>query len=385
MFSQLARRKVVERFAQAGIVVNGPAPHDLTVRNDALYTRLFWASLFKNESIAFGESYMDGWWECPQIDQLIYKFLARGPRPSQPLLRAWRFVWHRVRNPQSPRRSRRVAKEHYDLDVELYRGMLGKYLAYSCGYWREAQTLDDAQAVKFDLICRKLDLKPGDRVLEIGCGFGEFAKYAAEHYGVEVVGVTISAEQLAEGQRICAGVSGVDLRLMDYRALEPGDFPDLFDYVVSIGMFEHVGPRNYRAFMQVASRMLKPAGKMLLHTIGGSGVGMDPWIDRYIFPGGMLPTLGQIISASDGPFEIVADVHNFGAYYDPTLMSWYANFLRIWPDLQKLNPATYTNRFLRMWTFYLLSCAGGFRAGKLDLWQVVLLKESVPGGYHSVR
>jgi cyclopropane-fatty-acyl-phospholipid synthase len=279
-------------------------------------------------------------------------------------------------NLQSFRRAFEVGEKHYDIGNDLFSKMLGETMIYSCGYWKEADGLDAAQKNKMDLICRKLDLRPGQRILDIGCGWGSFAKYAAENYGVSVVGITISKEQREFAENLCKGLS-VEFRLQDYR-----DLDEKFDHIVSVGMIEHVGFKNYRNYMEVAKRCLKTDGLFLLHTIGSmkSGSGTDPWTNRYIFPNGMIPSLKQLAKSVEGLF-VIEDVHNFGSYYDNTLMAWCANFEAAWPELK----TKYDKRFYRMWKYYLLSCAGAFRARSLQLWQIVLSSDGVSGGYETVR
>jgi cyclopropane-fatty-acyl-phospholipid synthase len=294
----------------------------------------------------------------------------------QPWREIPRVLAAKILNLQTPGRSYRVGEQHYDIGNALYERMLGRRLIYSCGYWREADNLDDAQIAKIDVICRKLGLEPGMRVLDIGCGWGEAARYMAEQYGVEVVGVTISREQVDYGQRLCRDLP-VDIRLQDYRSVE-----ERFDRLVSIGMFEHVGYKNYETFMDVAARCLEPHGLFMLHTIGNnqSNAITDPWIARYIFPNSMTPSAHQITGAAEGRF-VLEDWHNFGADYDRTLMAWFANFDAHWPELAE----GYGQRFYRMWKYYLLSCAGAFRARQNQLWQIVLSPSGVPGGYRSIR
>jgi cyclopropane-fatty-acyl-phospholipid synthase len=254
--------------------------------------------------------------------------------------------------------------------------MLDTRMIYSCGYWAEAETLEQAQEHKLDLVCRKLGLQPGMRVLDIGCGWGGAARFMAERYQVEVVGCTISAEQARLAREDCRDLS-VQILLQDYRTLSGS-----FDRIFSIGMFEHVGHKNYRTYMETVARLLKDDGLFLLHSIGSNktSIVVDPWIERYIFPNGMLPSARQITRASEGLF-ILEDWHNFGADYDKTLMAWHANFISAWPQLKH----AYDQRFFRMWTYYLLSCAGGFRARDNQLWQVVFAKNGVPGGYRAIR
>jgi cyclopropane-fatty-acyl-phospholipid synthase len=269
-----------------------------------------------------------------------------------------------------------VGEEHYDMGNELYKAMLDKRLTYTCGYWKNAKNLDEAQEAKLDLVCRKLNLKPGQRILDIGCGWGSFMKFAAEKYGVSCVGVTVSKEQIALGKELCKGLP-VEFRLEDYR-----DVNEQFDHVVSLGMFEHVGYKNYDEFMQVAHRCLKDGGLFLLHTFGNpvSEKAPDPWFHKYIFPNGMAPSIAQIGTAIEGKF-IMEDWHNFGFDYSLTLKAWYDNFEAAWPSLKHL----YNDRFYRMWRYYLLSLSGNFGARGFQLWQIVLSKEGVKGGYTSVR
>ena len=250
--------------------------------------------------------------------------------------------------------------------------MLDPRMTYTCGYWKDADNLADAQEAKLELICRKLQLMPGMRVLDIGCGWGSFMGYAAEHYGVSCVGVTISKEQAEWAQKRYAGLP-LEFRLQDYRETN-----ERFDRIVSIGMFEHVGRKNHRTYTEVAHRCLEDGGLFLLHTIGKNvrDTVPDPWIDKYIFPNGDLPSIGQIADAVDGLF-VVEDLHNFGADYDRTLMAWHENFSSAWPNFSK----NLGERFRRMWNYYLLSCAGAFRARDIQLWQWVLSKEGVSGRY----
>jgi cyclopropane-fatty-acyl-phospholipid synthase len=254
--------------------------------------------------------------------------------------------------------------------------MLDTRMVYSCGYWREARTLEAAQEAKLDLICRKLGLKEGDRLLDIGCGWGGLAKFAAERYGATVVGLTVSKEQAALARERCKGLP-IEIRVQDYRTLS-----ERFDHIASVGMFEHVGVKNYRTYFEVARRCLKEEGLFLLHTIGGnrSVRSVEPWIGKYIFPGGMLPSVAQIGAGIERLF-VMEDWHNFGSYYDTTLLAWWHNFDAAWPALR----AKYGERFYRMWKYYLLICAGTFRARHSELWQIVLSPHGVPGGYISVR
>lgn len=368
----IAQRRAEELLAEAGVQVNGSRPWDIHVHDDRLYARVM-----AHGSLGFGESYMDGWWDCPAIDQLFDRLLRVDMgRRVNPLIALATRADSRLHNRQHVRESFEVGRRHYDIGNDLYEVMLDRRMIYSCAYWATADTLDAAQEAKLDLICRKLGLEPGMHVLDIGCGWGGLAQFMAERYGVSVVGVTISAEQAALAAERCKGLP-IEIRLEDYRSTQGS-----FDRVVSVGMFEHVGSRNYRTFMRTARRLLRPDGLLLLHTIGTTRAfsGRDAWVDRYIFPNSELPAASQIARAAEGLF-VCEDLHNFGAYYDRTLMAWEANFEQAWPELRD----SYGERFYRMWRYYLLCCAGSFRARSNQLFQVVLAPRGVPGGYASLR
>ena len=367
------KNKVREILAGIDVEINGSRPWDIVVHDERLYSRVLLRG-----SIGLGESYMDGWWDCPALDQFFTRLLrghldVKHKAPGQDL-----FHWlsNLLFNKQSPSRAFEVGERHYDIGNDLYSAMLDKRLVYSCGYWKDAQTLDEAQEAKLDLICRKLGLEPGQTVLDIGCGWGSFAKFAAQKYGVKVTGITVSKEQASLARQVCEGLP-VEILVQDYRELA-----GQYDRVVSVGMFEHVGHKNYRTYMEVAHRCLKDGGLMLLHTIGGnfSQIDVDPWINKYIFPNGILPSTKQIGAAVEGLF-VIEDWHNFGAYYDTTLIAWHSNISGAWERLA----TKYSERFKRMWNYYLLSCAASFRSRNNQLWQVVLSKEGVPGVYQSVR
>lgn len=350
-----------ELLAHADIVIGGDRPWDMQLNAPGVPERIF-----ASGSLGLGESYMDGAWEVQDLDEFIHRLLRarlhEKVRPTRVLLHCLKA---RLLNRQTVARAKQVGEQHYDLGNDFYSAMLDRRMTYTCGYWKGATTLDEAQEAKLDLICRKLQLEPGMRVLDIGCGWGSFMAYASEHYGVECVGVTISREQ-AELARSAYPHLPLEFRLQDYR-----DVNERFDRVVSVGMFEHVGEKNYRTYMEVAERCLNRHGLFLLHTIGSNhrSHGNDPWVDKYIFPNGELPSVGQIGDAVDDLF-VVEDLHNFGPDYDRTLMAWCRNFEAAWPRFaDRLG-----DRFFRMWRYYLLSCAGAFRAREIQLWQWVLSK-----------
>ncbi len=364
--SKTARHYIEETLHEAGITINGDRPYDILVYNNDLYDRVI-----SEGSIGVGESYMDGWWDCPALDQFFDKIFRADLKHF--FNGNWHFYAHvlksRVLNLQKGKHAYEVGLRHYDVGNDFYRDMLDRRMTYTCGYWADAATLDEAQEAKLDLICRKLQLKPGMRVLDIGCGWGSFASYAAEKYGAEVTGVTISRQQAEMAEQECHGLP-VDIRLQDYR-----DVTGKFDRVLSIGMFEHVGYKNYRTYMETTARCLKDDGIALVQTIGSnkSAHTSDPWINKYIFPNSMLPSIAQIGEAMEGLF-VMEDWHNFGPDYDKTLMAWHENFEKSWPKHRE----HYGERFYRMWNFYLLSCAGTFRSRVNQLWQITMTRPRRP-------
>ena len=357
----------------AGIKINGNNPWDISVHNDKFYE-----VVLSQITLGLGESYMDGWWDCAKLDEFFSRVIRAQIQKN--IQKNWGLVYQvmlaRLLNLQSRNRAFQIGEKHYDLGNELFINMLDKRLVYSCAYWQDAQNLDIAQENKLELICRKLGLQPGMKVLDIGCGWGSFGKYAAEKYRVKVVGITVSKEQVELARTLCAGLP-VEIRLQDYR-----DVNEKFDRVVSVGMIEHVGYKNYRTYMEVVRCCLDDDGIFLLHTIGGnkSVKSVDPWINKYIFPNGMLPSIQQLSRSVEGLF-VVEDWHNFSADYDKTLMAWSGNLEKNWDNLK----SKYDERFHRMWKYYLLSCAGSFRARSNQLWQIVLSPKGVSGGYKSIR
>ncbi len=363
------KRMALSLLEQADVVVGGSRPWDIQVHDERFYTRVL-----LNGSLGLGETYMEGLWDVERIDQFIHRLLLqRLNYRVQPLSARFLAASSRIANRQSRSRAGMVAEVHYDLDNDFYQAMLDDHMAYSCGYWERAETLQEAQDHKLALICRKLGLEPGMRLLDIGCGWGSLVRYAAEHYGVEAVGVTISRQQTELARARCEGLP-VDIRLQDYR-----DIDEKFDRIASVGMFEHVGYRNYRHYMKIARRCLDDDGLFLLHTIGqmNTDFNVDPWIERYIFPNSELPSMKQIAEAVEGIF-VIEDIHSFGADYDPTLMAWHDNFQRAWPAFAD----RFDERFHRMWEYYLLCCAASSRARQMQVWQFVLSPNGIPGGYH---
>ncbi|WP_376690215.1 cyclopropane fatty acyl phospholipid synthase [Wenzhouxiangella sp. EGI_FJ10409] len=368
-----AKEKVVALLRAADIEIDGERPWDVQVRDERLFDRVM-----AEGSLGAGEAYMDGWWDVDKLDEFFTRVqrarLDREIRAPSTLLQV---LLSKIGNRQNRRRSRQVAEQHYDLSNRLYEAMLGPTMQYTCAYYGpegEDRTLDQAQRAKLALIAGKLHLEPGMRVLELGGGFGELARYLAAEHGCEVVSYNISRRQVEYARKICQGLP-VDIRQQDYR--DAGTAADEFDRVVSIGLMEHVGPRNYRGFFELIKSRLKTGGLALVHTIGGnaSRTAADPWITRYIFPGGVIPSEAQITRAKED-LLVLEDWHNFGPDYDRTLMAWEANFLDAWPELKTSEGLD--ERFYRMWRYYLNMSAGGFRARGMNLWQMVFSHGDVP-------
>jgi len=381
-------KEIIEKIlSSANIKINGNNPWDIKVLDNRLYSQAISSGL-----VGIGEAYMLGWWECEAIDELVCRvnradlksYIKKNPKLIFSLIGA------KIFNFQSKRKAFNVGEKHYDISNSLFQQMLDRRMVYTSGYWdsptKKAKNIDEAENAKLDLVCRKIGLKKGDKVLDIGCGWGSFARFAAEKYGAKVIGITVSKEQAELAKKLCRGLP-VEIKLEDYRdiksstSLESGE---QFDHIVSLGMFEHVGAKNYRTYMQIVHKNLKDDGLFLLHTIGGnhSVAQTNPWIDKYIFPSGMLPSIAQIGASIENLF-VMEDWHNFGADYDKTLVSWFGNFHKNWAKI-KAN-SDLDERFYRMWKLYLLSCAGSFRSRNLQLWQIVLSKHGVTGGYKSVR
>lgn len=363
---------IIDLLAQCGIEVNGNQPWDIHVHDERLYARIM-----TQGSLGLGEAYMDGWWDAQAVDEFLYRLLLEDVQKKIKVdfalavstLRG--IIFNRQRSDPTE-----VAQKHYNRGNDLYQRMLDPRMIYSCAYWANADTLAQAQEAKLDLICRKIGLREGMRLLDIGSGWGGLIKFAAERYGVEAVGVTVSSEQ-ATYANDTRGDLPIETRLLDYMSLD-----GQFDRIVSVGMFEHVGFKNYRSYFSKVRDLLVDDGLFLLHTIGGSlsRASGDPWLEKYIFPNGMLPSPRQISDAIEGVL-VMEDWHNFGADYDRTLMEWHANFEAAWPEISD----KYDDRFYRMWRYYLLSCAAIFRARWVHLWQIVYSKHGLIGGYRSIR
>ncbi|MBN1278383.1 MAG: cyclopropane fatty acyl phospholipid synthase [Chlorobium sp.] len=359
-------------FNAAGISIGGKEKHDVHIYNPEVFRRAI-----TQGNLGLGESYMNGWWECDAIDELFYRLLrSRANEKVQPIENIAGKIAGRLFNLQTKSRSFVVGEKHYDTGNDLFRAMLDKRMIYSCGYWKDVNNLDDAQECKLRLIFDKLMLEPGMHLLDIGCGWGGAARFAAERYGVKVTAVTISNEQAVEARQACKNLP-ITIALTDYRNIEGS-----YDRIYSIGMFEHVGHKNYGEYFTTIKRCLKPGGLSLLHTIGGNEpcVNVDPWICRYIFPNSMIPSASQITRAAEGLF-ILEDWHAFAFDYYLTLTAWHKNFETHWNTIKE----RHSESFRRMWNYYLLSCAGAFKARSLQLWQILFSAEGLTGSYRAPR
>jgi len=357
----------------AGVEVNGPNPCDIQIHDERMFERVL-----RDRELGLGEAYQDGWWDAESVDQFMAKILLADvqssikPGPGLFMLAASA----QLSNRQSRSRAARNARAHYDIGNDLYERMLDPRMVYSSGYWRGETDLAGAQEAKLDLICRKLELEPGMLLLDIGCGWGGLSEFAANKYGARVVGITPASEQALVAEERCIGLP-VEIRQIDYREVD-----GTYDRVVSVGMMEHVGPKNLQRFFDVCRARLAPDGIMLHHTIGSnvSKGRTDPWFDKYIFPGGVLPSLEQISGAAL-KYWTIEDVHNFGPDYDTTLMAWSANIGRAWSEIPH-----YDERFRRTWRYYLMASAASFRTRNLQLWQLVFRRSNTPSSsYTAVR
>lgn len=357
----------------SNIKIGGRRPQDIVVHDERVYRRVL-----RDGGLGLGESYMDGWWDARKLDEFFNHLFAADiesklkPGPKHVIA----AVDAKLRNQQSASRAKRNAEHHYNIGNDLYQRMLDPHMAYTCAYWKRTKSLKKAQEQKFELVCQKLGLKKGMRVLDLGCGWGGFLTYAAKHYGIQGVGITPAAEQVAIARKRTRGLD-VEIRQQDYR-----EATGTFDRVVSIGILEHIGTKNYRTFFDVCNRVLAPGGMMLHHTIGGNNDQRrrDPFMNKYIFPGGVIPSLSQISRAVEDKF-VIEDVHNIGPDYDKTLMAWHKNFIDHYDEIKDV----YDERFKRMWEYYLLICAAAFRQRQLQLWQIVMRRVEESDTYNGIR
>jgi cyclopropane-fatty-acyl-phospholipid synthase len=374
---KLAQKLVTDLMARGGIAVNGPNPWDIQVNDGRFFGRVL-----RGGTLGFGESYVDGDWDVGQIDALFRRLVRSQAAHSAVVVlnRLWLDLKSRFFNLQSRRGSLAIAETHYNLDHRLYEHFLGPWNQYTCCFFYRAKTLEEAEVEKLELVCNKLDLRTGDSVLDLGCGWGGFAKFAAERRGCRVTGISISREQIAYARHYTAGLP-VDIVEADYRDLNRLFEDHRFDKVVVIGMLEHVGYKNYRRLCGIIHRLLRDGGLFLLHTIGNSDTTTiaDPWIEKYIFRHSMAPSIGQLAAATEGLFTI-HDWENYGQYYAPTLAAWQRNFEANWGKIAAIETERrFDERFRRMFNYYFLSCKAGFETEHVLLWQLVMGKKGLAG------
>lgn len=386
-WSSASERYFARVLAEADVELNGKRPWDLRLHDRRTIPRIV-----ATGSLAFGETYVDGGWDSDDLGELVYRLLCQQQATQK---RERRIEWPRLLNElrrrffnlQARGRAREVIDTHYDLPAQLFTAMLGETMAYSCAYWPgiepKPENLDAAQRAKLDLICRKLELKPTDHVLDLGCGFGSFSRFATQHYGCTVVAVNLSGSHVAFAREFCAGLP-VEIHHCDYRDVERYAQGRTFDKIASIAMFEAVGCKNFRAYMEIVDRLLRDQGLFLLHTLGDVICSSNPWLDKYIFPNGELPTVGQLAESIRGLFHL-EDFHNFGLDYCDTLAAWESRFRARWDEIRASDPARFDQRFFRMWIFYLASCRAALRSRTMYLWQLVTSKGYTPTTYRSVR
>jgi len=362
-------------FEEAGIPINGPEPYSIHVHDERI-----WDRLLDQRLLGLAEGYVDGWWSCERVDEMLTRFTNIDLAKQIPLRpgTAVAVAISRMLNRQNRRRSPKNAEFHYGIGNDLFKLMLDEYMIYSCGYWQNSDNLDDAQIAKMDLICQKLKLEPGMRILDIGCGWGGFLKYAATKYGVTGVGITPVGKQASLATERCEGLD-ICIHELTYQQLN-GQFGE-FDRIVSIGLVEHVGPKNLKSFFDICNKQLIEDGIMLHQLIGSTRAryDADPFYDRYIFPGGVLPSVSQFTAAAE-PDWVIEDVHNFGLDYAKTLTEWHKNITSNWDNLPN-----YDQRFKKMWEFYLLACVGGFMSRKFNLWQYVMRRKGMGFERYSCR
>jgi cyclopropane-fatty-acyl-phospholipid synthase len=360
MNSENAEARVRDLLARAGVAVDGGRPWDIRVANPAFYRRAL-----DGGSLAVGEAYADGWWEAERLDEFFHRVFKAGlhERLAPSPWSGWRSLAGRLFG----RRGRTHAPEALGSDV--FRAMLGRRMSGACAYWKDARALDDADEAALELACRKLELKAGMSVLDMGSGWGAFARYAAERHGVSVVGVDISQERVQLARELCKGLP-VALRVQDYEEVR-----GRFDRVVSLGLMEHAGAGSCRAVMAAAARCLKADGVALIHTAARNRAAgpRERWPAAGVLLEDGAPALSRLAAAAEGLF-VIEDVHNLGTHYAPTLLAWHENLARRWPGLS----GRYGDRLYRTLTFGLLSTAGRFRARQGQLYQIVMTRPGRP-------
>ena len=378
------KNKFITIANQIGVEINGPNAWDIQIHNESLYSRLF-----RDGSLGAGESYMDGWWDCNDLVELSFRVAKNNLLLESGLPLFVHTTRSFLLNLQNKIRARIVGECHYDLPIPLWEKMLGASMIYTNGIWQDTDDLDTAGFAKYDLVCRKLELKKGDTLLELGCGWGAFLKYAATHYGCRCTGVTISKEQAKYASELCQSLP-VKIHHCDYRDRDVYNPDDIkYDAITTLGMTEHVGRKNYRQCMQIIYEQLRDCRLFLLESSGNSKESApDMFIQKYIFPYLDMPTVGSIDKYTRD-FFVLEDMQTVSVDYAKTIIAWSNNFKKYWSDFD-LSENTFgglsKNQFYRMWVYYLDCCAGVLKARtETQAWQFLFSKGHLTNGYRSVR
>lgn len=379
----MSKAIILKLFDVVGIDYDGHAP-DIYVKDETFYD-----DLLHYKTLGFGEAYMYAKFTTPDLEQLLLKLQKLNKLSLCALLALldfWDYIYFlkyiffklytfliiSCTNPQSIIASKKVGKEHYDLSNLFFAKMLDEKMLYSCGYWDDVKTLEGAQIAKTELVIQKLKIKPGDTILEIGSGWGYISYAIASKYPhCKVFGISISKEQITYC-REKYNLPNLNYGFCDYRELQKNSY----DKIYSVGMFEHVGYKNYNTFFDITYSLLKDNGVMLLHTITKhkQSRNSDPFFDKYIFAGGYLPSMAQVLKVAENTNYNIADLQEFGLYYALTLQAWLQNFKINFNELKSNDPTFYTPKFERMWELYLVMSKVGFMSGHLHLSQFVFTR-----------
>ena len=360
------KKMLADSLRNHGVLFNGQNPWDPQIHNEKVFNRIL-----EQGYLGVGESFMDEDWDVERLDELVARVHSNDVGWENIFSSGLFLHWlkSKIFNMQKGEKAYDVGQKHYDLGNDLYEVMLDKRMIYTCGYWEEGDDLVSAQEKKMDMIIEQLDLREGDHVLDIGCGWGGLMKYMTQKKNISCVGLTVSKEQAVYARKKCDGLP-IEIIVEDYNKYVP---EKSFDKIVSIEMIEAVGQKNFRIYMKKVHSWLVPQGRFFLQSIGSTApkTVSDPWLDKYIFPNGILPSKSQLEKSMKGLFDVM-QWQNIGKHYDPTLMAWWNNFVK---GYELLDHKKYDKRFYRMWKYYLQSCAGGFRSGNWEDWQILLMRK----------
>ena len=351
------------------ITINGNNPQDIIVTNNKFYNMAL-----TNGELGVSESYMYGYWYSNDLYSTIYQLCSNYKSISYydfNINDVLSILSRKIFNQQTISRALVDVQSHYDIGNDLYTRMLDKNMQYTCGFWQDTNDLDTAQLQKMKIIGQKLNLKPGDTLLDIGCGWGYLINYLSKEYNVKGLGITLSEEQLSYAKNEFKNNENVDYKLMDYRNI-PKNMK--FNKIVSFGMLEHVGVKNYNDYFNIVYDHLENNGLALIHTIGRqsnitNAQATSDFIDKYIFPGSYIPCWEELSPIVSRKF-FIHDWHNFGQYYNKTLLAWHKIINSKWNEIPN-----YNEEFKKMWNFYLISSAVSFELCHLKLWQILISKD----------